>query len=151
MLDEMLRTLEDGRAKLYLIWRTLNFRKAHEDLFAQGAYLPLDTTGLRQQHLIAFARRLGAETIVVAAARWFTALIGERGGWPATGFDWGDTQLVLPGPGAYRHLFSAEVIETDEEAPAVGAETLFRRFPAALLVLTPLPTAAPARAGAAAG
>ncbi|HEX5420570.1 MAG TPA: malto-oligosyltrehalose synthase [Gammaproteobacteria bacterium] len=135
LLEDMLRTLEDGRAKLYLIWRCLNFRKSHDALFDEGTYLPLDVLGSREQHLLGFARQHGDQTVVVAAGRWFVSLMERPDAWPGTPFLWGDTQLLLPGAGTYRHLFSGETFVVDGDPSAIAAERLFARFPAALLVL----------------
>ncbi len=134
LLDDMLGRLEDGRAKLYLTWRTLNFRKAHEALFAEGSYLPLDVAGAREEHVLGFARQLGEETAVIAVARWFTSLLAEGARWPGAGLDWRDTRLVLPGPGRYRHVFTGETLTADAHDAAIAAAHLFARFPAALLV-----------------
>jgi (1->4)-alpha-D-glucan 1-alpha-D-glucosylmutase len=136
-LDDILRHLGDGRAKLYLIWRTLNFRKAHAALFAHGAYLPLEVAGPREQHIVAFARQHESETLVVAAIRWFTRLtdrIEPTEPWPKAGVDWGDTRIAAPSSGVYRHLLTGEVVETERDGSALAAAKLFGRFPAALLV-----------------
>jgi (1->4)-alpha-D-glucan 1-alpha-D-glucosylmutase len=135
-LDDVLRHLGDGRAKLYLIWRTLNFRKAHPALFAEGGYLPLEVSGPRDQHVIAFARRHESETLVVAAARWFTRLGQRVHPWPEAELDWGDTRIAVPSPGTYHHLLAGETLETAGDEPSLPAARLFARFPAALLVQT---------------
>ena len=49
--------------------RLLNFRRAHEDLFREGEYLPLRVTGSRANHIIAFARRCHDQWCVVVVPR----------------------------------------------------------------------------------
>jgi (1->4)-alpha-D-glucan 1-alpha-D-glucosylmutase len=67
--------IEDGRAKLYLTWRTLELRRAQRALFDEGTYLPLEIRGPEQEHVCAFARQHGGRTLVVAVGRWFTKLV----------------------------------------------------------------------------
>jgi (1->4)-alpha-D-glucan 1-alpha-D-glucosylmutase len=61
----LLDNLCDGRAKLYVTWRTLQFRKAHTVLFKEGEYLPARVSGANAGHLCAYARRAGNEWILV--------------------------------------------------------------------------------------
>jgi (1->4)-alpha-D-glucan 1-alpha-D-glucosylmutase len=133
-LDDALRHLDDGRVKLYTIWRALNYRKAQPDLFAHGAYLPLDVTGPREQHLVAFARQHESETLIVVVARWFVRLTVRAHPWPEADVDWADTRVAAPAAGTYRDLLSGETFETDRDASSLPAARLFARFPAALLV-----------------
>src|SRR2546423_15689598 len=53
---QMVDSKEDGRIKLYLIWRALRFRRGHATLFAEGDYVPLVATGTQAKHVVAFAR-----------------------------------------------------------------------------------------------
>jgi (1->4)-alpha-D-glucan 1-alpha-D-glucosylmutase len=57
MARELASAKEDGRVKLYVSHRALRYRKEHPALFATGEYLPLETSGPRQEHVFAFARR----------------------------------------------------------------------------------------------
>ena len=41
---------DDGRIMLYLAYKALNFRKANRDLFMNGEYAPLETTGAKAGH-----------------------------------------------------------------------------------------------------
>ncbi|MES1264503.1 MAG: malto-oligosyltrehalose synthase, partial [Variovorax sp.] len=56
-LAAMLARLEDGRAKMYVLWRMLQLRRERETLFRAGGYTPVRATGELGRHLIAFARR----------------------------------------------------------------------------------------------
>lgn len=56
LADDLLRHWPDPRIKMFLIWRTLLFRRDHAELFAKGAYMPLEVTGNRSEHVFAFAR-----------------------------------------------------------------------------------------------
>src|SRR5437899_12893161 len=52
----LIKSREDGRAKLYLIRQGLAFRRARAALFAHGEYRPLEARGPLAEHLCAFAR-----------------------------------------------------------------------------------------------
>jgi (1->4)-alpha-D-glucan 1-alpha-D-glucosylmutase len=92
--DEMLKDPGDGRAKLFLTWRALGFRRARSDLFLEGEYLPLEATGPLERHLVAFARRLGEKCAVTIVPRFFRHLVPE-GTLPLRGL-WEDNSISLP-------------------------------------------------------
>jgi (1->4)-alpha-D-glucan 1-alpha-D-glucosylmutase len=131
--------MEDGRAKLYLIWRALALRNAHPELFSTGDYLPLAGGGRQGAHLCAFARRAGGVHVIVAAPRWFARLAGGAQPpvigapfWPET---WVTLDPAMPGD-VYRNLLSAEQVRprTRDGARVLDAAELFADFPVALLV-----------------
>ena len=62
---------ENTHPKLSLLAKGLNYRKEHKELFLDGEYHPLETT---DPSLIAFARMLGKQKIIVAAKRFFTSM-----------------------------------------------------------------------------
>src|SRR5581483_5404904 len=69
--------LSDGRGKLYLIWKTLQFRRAHPDLFRDAEYLPLRVTGEHASKACAFARRANEQLAIVIAPRLYRRLLGD--------------------------------------------------------------------------
>jgi (1->4)-alpha-D-glucan 1-alpha-D-glucosylmutase len=101
-LAGLLATPYDGRLKLWVIWRALGLRSEQPDLFARGDYQPVDVTGDRARHVVAYARQLGGAGVLVVSARLFASL-GIAPGTPPLGSDvWGQTMLKLPfvAPGA---------------------------------------------------
>ncbi|HEX2863128.1 MAG TPA: malto-oligosyltrehalose synthase, partial [Deinococcales bacterium] len=94
---------EDGRVKLAATRTLLHFRRDHPDLFARGAYQPLEPAGEAAGHVVAFRRALGGEELVVAAGRLSLA-VAAKGGWAAA---------ELPLAGRYRELFSGLEAEAD--------------------------------------
>src|SRR5205823_5608700 len=54
-LPHLLKHWMDGRLKMYVTWKLLNFRRSHADLFLHGEYIPLRVSGTRANHVIAFA------------------------------------------------------------------------------------------------
>ncbi|WP_276374137.1 malto-oligosyltrehalose synthase [Chryseolinea sp. H1M3-3] len=54
-----------GVEKLFVTWKTLTFRKNHEALFTEGAYIPLQVTGGNQLACV-YARNIENKWILVA-------------------------------------------------------------------------------------
>ncbi|MDT5294731.1 MAG: (1-_4)-alpha-D-glucan 1-alpha-D-glucosylmutase [Acidobacteriota bacterium] len=128
---------EDGRIKLYVTSRALNFRRRHAELFARGRYLPLHASGRRADNVIAFARSLEGDAAVVLAGRFFTRLgVGHEGALGLSADAWGDTTLTLAGVegGRYRDVLTGREFDVSEGGALRLAE-----------VLSPLPVALLAR------
>ena len=146
-VGRLLETPEDGRLKLYLIWRTLCFRREHPDLFQQGEYQPLAVSGAKSNHVVAFERKYQDLTAVVIAPRLVAGLINDVGvattenSADTDGIDtlplesqiWGDTHVLLPCKcrEKYRNVLTGEALEAEGE---VGAAQAFANFPVALFV-----------------
>jgi (1->4)-alpha-D-glucan 1-alpha-D-glucosylmutase len=138
MAQELLTTSQDGRIKLYLIYRTLNFRRGHQQLFLSGTYLPLDVTGAKKDHVCTFARILAEETILVVVPRLVVGLTGGLEQPPLGARIWKDTRLLLPSEMAgqiYQNLFTGETLSAEERDGKSGLvlATIFSHFPVALL------------------
>jgi (1->4)-alpha-D-glucan 1-alpha-D-glucosylmutase len=130
----MLDGVEDGRAKLYLTWKTLQFRRDHEVLFRDGTYLPLRTSGEHAAHLCAFMRKHAEEMAIVVVPRLSARLMGEREGWPL-GEIWGDTVIDLPERGVLPAVLCSQFTREDLsiDARALSASAALARFPVALI------------------
>jgi (1->4)-alpha-D-glucan 1-alpha-D-glucosylmutase len=134
-LAELSANLEDGRAKLYLVWCALELRRTSAELFSRGAYLPLRVKGRHAEHVIAFARILDGQTVVSVAPRLLAKLQGGTPEWQAA--RWDDTRIELPhrrAPDGWRNVLSGEILSAQSAAGELSAEALFARFPVALLV-----------------
>jgi len=116
LLKELLDRPQDGRIKMYVMHRVLQFRREHRELFATGSYIPLEASGARARNLIAFARRTANERVIIIAGRFFTKLEGGARTLPA-GTAWSGTELPLPAELAsrcYLDLFTGCVIDSHE-------------------------------------
>jgi (1->4)-alpha-D-glucan 1-alpha-D-glucosylmutase len=89
--DELMRNWPDGRIKMFLTQRVLQFRREHADLFQLGEYLPLTANGTFTEYCVGFVRELAGKWIVVIAAR-----VSSRVGFPPVGERWKDTTIELP-------------------------------------------------------
>ena len=86
-------TWEDGRIKLAVTAAALRARRSRPELFGEGAYLPLEVQGERNEHVIAFARNHGEKWALAVAPRLTLQLAGD-GLWAADG--WDGTEVALP-------------------------------------------------------
>ncbi len=94
-LASLLHNWTDGRIKLFLTTRALEFRRGHTELFQQGDYLPLYASGRMFQHVCAFMRIYKRESLLVAVPR-FTTAITESGRFPVGASIWHKHGLTLP-------------------------------------------------------
>jgi (1->4)-alpha-D-glucan 1-alpha-D-glucosylmutase len=135
LFREIAASMDDGRIKLYITWKALNFRKQHPDLFQSGSYVPLKTEGDHARHLLVFARKHLSGTILVAVPRLCGALLKGTPGLALGEQTWGDTSVRLPsGWGNLRNLFTGKWVSAGPDRLAVA--DIFGAFPVALLSST---------------
>lgn len=133
LCSDLLATCRDGRIKMWVTMRALNFRREHRELFRAGAYIPLAAGNEKQEHLVAFARFYEDRLAVVAVPRFPYTLMRGRVQ-PPIGEVWGNAELQLPAEAMGGRLLN---IFTGEVYPANGRSLLcrevFAHFPVALL------------------
>ncbi len=134
LCEAMLRNYRDGRCKLWLTWRALNFRDENRGLFQTGSYVPLQVVNDKDEHVVAFARVHGADAAIVVVPRLsYTLMKGIEK--PPLGSAWGNIEVVLPEEAVGRRLrnvMSGEVL-TPGSGNSLLCREIFARFPAALL------------------
>ena len=136
LLETLLASWTAGRIKMYLMWKALQFRRAHARLFEASYYLPLSASGQMKEHLLASARRKGDKWALVAVPRLVTGLSAP--GRPPLGRRvWKDGVLNLPpgAPGLWVNVFTGESLRTfgGPKSRAMHLCDVFRGFPVALL------------------
>jgi (1->4)-alpha-D-glucan 1-alpha-D-glucosylmutase len=132
---EVAKNWRDGSIKLYVIWKAIQQRTQHPELYSDGEFLTLEVRGKRAEHVTAFARRLGKEWALIVVPRWLA-----RAGFPlppqGTGKFWGDTALRLPktAPAGWENVFTNEAVTTEGKnaARTIRMDKL-GQFPVALL------------------
>ncbi|MEW6378151.1 MAG: malto-oligosyltrehalose synthase [bacterium] len=148
-IHELLAAKEDGRIKLFLIFRALRARWQMRDVFRQGEYLPLKTGGKLQDHIVAFARRVPPpedepETVnnsvprkahpwaITVTPRFLTSLVGE-GEFPLGCRVWDDTYLTFPkgSPSLWKDAITGQIIKSGQNL-LIG--DILQHFPGALLI-----------------
>jgi (1->4)-alpha-D-glucan 1-alpha-D-glucosylmutase len=129
----------DGEIKLYLIHRTLSFRRSHTNLFSHGTYEPLLVEGERAKHTCAFARTFNDTAAIVIVPRLVHSVTGPSG-LPVGKDAWGDTRLIVPealGERGFHNLYTGEVHLGQNEASGqrLMLKDILNSFPLALLEL----------------
>lgn len=81
--------------KQRIIASVLAYRLRHRDLFGEGSYFPLDVTGPRCDHVLAFARQKGAMFAITIVPRLLLGHVSAEGFFADEGF-WLDTHVLLP-------------------------------------------------------
>ena len=121
--ESLAQNWPNGHLKLAWTRYLLKVRAELADLFANGDYEPLEVSGPRRGHVIAFARRRGHEAVIVAVAKSFAEL--SQGGrvWPRAE----SYEATLDVSGYSVQGFA------EADATALRVSDLFRHLPAAVL------------------
>jgi len=132
-------SIKDGRAKLFLTYKALNFRKQESELFRTGEYLPLVFNGESIRHLIGFERKNGSSSAITVAPRLLASLVPE--GTPPVSDLWGDTWLLLPDNLSAMTLSNVITgktltVQSHMGKPALYMPEVLRDFPVALLTIS---------------
>lgn len=138
LAGELLETMNDGRVKLFLIWKLLSHRRSHRTVFELGKYLPLEVHGQQSDNVCAFERYNDGKTLIAVAPRFFTRLGAQAGGLPLGADAWNDTGLVIPFESAgriYRNVITGERLATSlrEGQTSFPLAAVLADFPVALL------------------
>ena len=78
-LARMAATPTDGQLKLWALWRLLALRADDPALLRDGVYIPLKTSGVAREHVVAYARRTTQGLLVVLVARLVSRLLRQTG------------------------------------------------------------------------
>lgn len=128
---DLMNTAHDGRIKLLLTHLALAHRREAEELYRDGDYLPLETSGERSNHIIAHARRHNGHWSAVVVPRFLTGLIQEND-YPLGSGVWQDDALTLPedAPREWRNVITGEAVAAGGGLRLADA---LARFPVALM------------------
>ncbi|MPZ42716.1 MAG: malto-oligosyltrehalose synthase [Betaproteobacteria bacterium] len=124
----------DGRAKMWVVLRSLGLRRSSPELFSHGDYLPVKLTGAREQHALAYARRHGESGILVVCARMFASLGVDVGSAPVGAALWQDTVVdasMLPAGAELTDLITGARFQATDGRLDLGR--VFDYFPGAIL------------------
>jgi (1->4)-alpha-D-glucan 1-alpha-D-glucosylmutase len=141
LCSELLDNYQDGRIKLWTTSRGLQFRNENPELFRAATYIPVESIGDKQQHLVSFARELPPHIVsetnlkmaIVAAPRFSYTLMKGRMA-PPLGDAWGDTELIMPAnaPAYFENVMTGEMLRVTSKRTLLCRE-VFATFPVALL------------------
>ena len=132
LILELLATKEDGRIKLFLIYRALKVRKHMTDFFQKAPYIPMEVEGRFKKHIFSFARKDRGRWVLTITPRLLSSLIKEDE-YPLGIKVWDDTSVVLSEdfPLLWEDAITSQSIK--------GSKTLLmgevlKHFPIALLI-----------------
>jgi (1->4)-alpha-D-glucan 1-alpha-D-glucosylmutase len=132
-ITALLKNWRDGGCKLAVTTVLLAARGENPMLFAAGNYEPLSPFGSKADHICAFARSRGGNSLLVAVAR-FPARLQADPDWDGTGIACPKTADGAVGWGVtrWRDLLSGREFECGE-GQGLQAQLLFRDLPVAVL------------------
>ncbi len=137
--QSLFETPEDGRLKLYLIWKTLSLRRELSDLFQKGDYLPLTVEGAKAAHVLAFGRKSGAANMLVVVPRLLGGLLHDIDVPPLGPQVWEDTEVIFPCRDCsekYQNALTGQFLDVQktESSAKLAVSKLLENFPVALLL-----------------
>jgi len=141
-VEQVWQRRDEGLPKLWVVQKTLQFRRSHPDLFgADSRYEPLLAQGSKASHVVTFARVYDHQTVLVVVPRLPIRLGGGKYRTPLGNEVWQDTSVALPK--GWRDWAWREVLTGEERAvtssakrgaaPALRLGEVLTRFPVALL------------------
>lgn len=132
LISELLSKKEDGRIKMFVIYKSLRMRNEKRDLFRYGDYIPLRVVGRYKDSVIAFARRYKNEWAISIAPRFLTNII-KQDELPLGEKVWKDTHIALPkgAPAEWKNGITNKIVKVDKKLLVAHA---LKSFPVALLI-----------------
>ena len=135
---ELAQNMEDGRIKLYTLWRVLDRRNQRPELFREGEYIPLRVTGEKAKYVLAFARKAADRMLISAVPRLCAELLGGKLNLLGNRDIWRDTRIeLLPTlETRFENLFTGELVESERHGntASIPLTRLYANFPVALLI-----------------
>ena len=134
LTSELAKHWEDGRVKLYAIWKALNFRRVRTELFSNGDFVELKASGPYAEHIFAILRHHKREWALFVAPRWLSRAREARTA--DREISWDQTAIQLPNaaPQTWESIFTGEIITAAEDhATALPVDQVLNQFPVALL------------------
>src|SRR5207237_937446 len=121
--SELLARRTDGRVKLFATRVALRARRDMRELFEDGEYVPLATSGAHRECVFAFARQHGGRAAITCVPRLVASLVPDSSGPPLGPSVWHDTRIDVPaanaGARAYQDVFTGStLVPADGTLPA---------------------------------
>ncbi|WP_207493243.1 malto-oligosyltrehalose synthase [Aridibaculum aurantiacum] len=134
-VNTLLHTLWDerysGGIKLWLESTLFSERKRRSQVFAKGAYVPLQVEGKYKDHVMAFARQHNNTVYVIAVpVHLYTICNEQQVTWQE--LNWEDTAIVLP-EGIPSELHDVLLDISGKPSDTLQVQDLFHRFPVSIL------------------
>jgi (1->4)-alpha-D-glucan 1-alpha-D-glucosylmutase len=135
---DVVASRNDGRVKLHLTCKALNFRRENRELFESGSYQPLTVEGACQEHVCAFVRSIRDSSVMVVVPRFCSRLVLDIGGLPLGPEVWQDTRIIQSSETAascYRNVLTGEILNLDQQEVglSLSLQEILSVYPVALL------------------
>jgi (1->4)-alpha-D-glucan 1-alpha-D-glucosylmutase len=111
-LTALIQRWWDGHVKLYTLSAALRLRRAAPAVFLVGDYVPLEAHPA-DDHLVAFARRLGEEVVVAMVPRFLATMLRGEPRLPLGVDGWPTGRVALPpdlGGRRFVNVLTGEVV-----------------------------------------
>ncbi|MHB0775741.1 malto-oligosyltrehalose synthase [Halomonas sp. WWR20] len=112
----------DGHVKQAIITRILALRQRYSRLFSEGSYVPVQVEGERAEHILAFMRQQGSQSLLVVVPRLPMVLL-KTATLPCIASQcWEDTRLQVTAPmqGSWRSILTNASLRLDEGEMSPG-------------------------------
>jgi (1->4)-alpha-D-glucan 1-alpha-D-glucosylmutase len=113
--SRVMKYMDEGLPKLWVVYKTLNYKKLHPELFQNQPYAAIEIYGNKSNYIIAFMR---GEHLITVVPRFIKKC----------GNNWDDTGINIPA-GKWKNIFDDRLYSET----SIHADDLFRDFPVALL------------------
>jgi (1->4)-alpha-D-glucan 1-alpha-D-glucosylmutase len=125
---------QDGAVKQHIIRQALLLRQENPDLFIKGEYIPLEVTGAKAGHVIAFMRSFSGSAAITIATRLPFPLKGDEDSLTIPQSVWEDTRINLPpsAPAVFRDVISGE--SCNPKNGSLDVADILERLPQAILI-----------------
>jgi (1->4)-alpha-D-glucan 1-alpha-D-glucosylmutase len=136
LVRELVQNWDDGRIKLYLIWKILNLRRTYPRVFLDGQFVPMKPIGKRANNLVAYARRKRDIWIMTVVPRWM-ARSQTPPTLPRSQRFWVGSHIVLPpnAPQYWMNVLTGETVKVRQlqKAKRLSLPDVFGNLPVAVL------------------
>jgi len=131
--EELVANWDDDCLKQFLIARLLAVRRQTPQLFADGGYLPLETSGRLAAHFVGFARVLANLAAIAVFCRFPAKLLSSHGAGGLCIANYEDTRIHIPPElqGSFSDVLTLERTVAIGAAAPIGH--LLNRLPVAFL------------------
>jgi len=128
----------DGRIKLYVTQRLLNYRKQFPHLFQQGHYTPLEPFGEKSEHICGFQRQWENHAILVLVPRFPSKIFSFPPIRTEEAIDWGQTYISMTAdssPQNWTNILTGQTLgsHSTDRGSALSAKEIFQHCPIAIL------------------
>ncbi|MGZ3938633.1 MAG: 4-alpha-glucanotransferase, partial [Flavisolibacter sp.] len=129
LLKQLWKERYNGKIKLWLTHKLLQWRKEEKEFLSKAEYIPLPVEGSYKNHVLAFARK-HQHTIYVIAVPLHLAEICKEQQTEVNKIDWKDTGIILPGRLAGEII---DVLNGRSFEDKINVADIFAELPFALL------------------